>query len=346
VGCDAQDIEIMKAYQLTGQDGPDSLQLNEIAEPKPAPGQVLVRVRATSLNYRDLMVATGRYGAPVSLPLIPLSDGAGEIAAVGAGVTRWKEGDQVAGTFFQNWPTGPMLREAFQSALGGSLNGMLAEYVALSSEGVVAIPSHLSFEEAATLPCAALTAWHALVTKGKVSADQTVLLLGTGGVSIFALQFAKMHGARVIITSSSDEKLARAKSLGADETINYRTTPDWEKEVFLRTGKSGADHVIEVGGTDTFPKSLRALALEGTISVIGGVSGFVGNVPFGEILGKLALIRGIYVGSRDMFEAMNCAITRHRLKPAVDRIFPFSDARAAYRYQDSGAHFGKVVISI
>jgi NADPH:quinone reductase-like Zn-dependent oxidoreductase len=338
-------LETMKAYQLTGQNGPDSLQLNEIAEPKPAPGQVMVRVHATSLNYRDLMVADGRYGAPVSLPLIPLSDGAGEIAALGEGVTRWKEGDRVMGTFFQNWQTGPARPDIFHSALGGSLNGMLADYVALSSEGVVAIPPALSFEEAATLPCAALTAWHALVTKGEVSADQTVLLLGTGGVSIFALQFAKMHGARVIVTSSSEEKLRRAKFLGADETINYRTTPDWEKEVFRLTGKSGADHVIEVGGTDTFPKSLRALSLGGTISVIGGVSGFVSDVPLGEILGKLALIRGIYVGSRDMFEAMNRAITRHQLKPAVDRVFPFSDASAAYRYQESGAHFGKVVIS-
>ena len=184
------------------------------------------------------------------------------------------------------------------------------------------------------------------MTKGKVSADQTVLLLGTGGVSIFGLQFAKMHGARVIITSSSEEKLARAKSLGADETINYRATPDWEKEVFHLTGKSGADHVIEVGGTDTFPKSLRALSLGGTISVIGGVSGFTSDMPLGEILGKLALIRGIYVGSREMFETMNRAIARHQLKPAIDRVFPFSDAPAAYRYQESGAHLGKVVISV
>ena len=193
---------------------------------------MLVRVRATSLNYRDLMIATGRYGAGIPLPLIPLSDGAGEIVALGASVTQWKVGDRVAGTFFQNWQAGPIRREAFDSALGGSINGMLAKVVALSANGVIAIPSHLSFEEAATLPCAALTAWHALVTSGKVSAGQTVLLLGTGGVSIFALQFAKMHGARVILTSSSDAKLARAKALGADDTINYRTTPDWEKKCF------------------------------------------------------------------------------------------------------------------
>lgn len=336
----------MKAWQLSAQNGADALQLGDIAEPKPGSGQVLVRVRATSLNYRDLMVASGRYGAPVSLPLIPLSDGAGEIAAVGDGVTRWKIGDRVAGTFFQNWQTGPVRQEAFHAALGGALNGMLAEYVALSAEGVVAIPPHLSFEEAATLPCAALTAWHAVVTSGNVSADQTVLLLGTGGVSIFALQFAKLHGARVIITSSSDEKLARARSLGADETINYRATPAWDTEVFRLTAKAGVDHVFEVGGTDTFPKSLRALALGGTISVIGGVSGFAANVPLIDILGRSAHIRGIYVGNRDMFEAMNRAIARHQLKPAIDRVFPFTDAPAAYRYQESGAHFGKVVIRV
>ena len=336
----------MNAYQLTAPTGPDALKLNQLAEPKPAPGQILVRVRATSLNYRDLMVASGRYGPGVPLPLIPLSDGAGEIAGIGDGVTKWKIGDRVAGTFFQNWQTGPVRREAFDSALGGSINGMLAEFVALSTDGVIAIPPHLSFEEAATLPCAALTAWHALVTDGKISAGQTVLVLGTGGVSIFALQFAKMHGARVIVTSSCDAKLARAKTLGADATINYKVTPDWEKEVFRLTDKAGADHIVEVGGTDTFPRSLRAVAMGGTISVIGGVSGFTSDVALRDILGKSALIRGIFVGSHDMFAAMNRAIALHRLKPVIDRVFPFSDAAAAYRYQESGAHFGYVVIAV
>jgi NADPH:quinone reductase-like Zn-dependent oxidoreductase len=336
----------MKAWQLTAQNGVGALQLNEIAEPKAGRGQVVVRVRATSLNYRDLMVASGRYGGPVSLPLIPLSDGAGEVAAVGEGVARWKIGDRVAGTFFQTWHTGPVRREAFHAALGGSVNGMLAQYVALSAEGVVAFPPHLGFEEAATLPCAGLTAWHALVTAGRVSADQTVLVLGTGGVSIFALQFAKMHGARVVITSSSDDKLARARSLGADATINYRTTPDWEAEVFRLTAKAGVDHVVEVGGKDTLPKSLRALALGGTVSQIGGVTGFSSQVPLSDILSKCALVRGIYVGNRDMFEAMNQAVARHQLKPVIDRVFPFTEAPAAYRHQESGAHFGKVVISV
>ncbi len=337
----------MKAYQLTAPTGAGALKLNQLADPKPAPGQVLVRVRATSLNYRDLMVATGRYGGEIPLPLIPLSDGAGEIVSVGEGVSGWKVGDRVTGTFFQNWQAGPVRREAFASTLGGAINGMLAEYVALSADGVIAIPPHLSFAEAATLPCAAVTAWHALVSSGNVSAGQTVLLLGTGGVSIFALQFAKLHGARVIITSSSDEKLARARGLGADETINYRAMPDWEKEVFRLTDKAGADHVIEVGGTDTFPKSLRAVAMGGTISVIGGVSGFTTNeVALRDILSKSALIRGIFVGSREMFAAMNRAISQHQLKPAIDRTFPFSEVPAAYRHQESGAHFGKVVITV
>jgi NADPH:quinone reductase-like Zn-dependent oxidoreductase len=232
------------------------------------------------------------------------------------------------------------------TALGGALNGMLAEYVVLAESGVVAIPPHLNFEEAATLPCAALTAWQALVTRGNISADETVLLLGTGGVSIFALQFAKMHGARVIITSSSDEKLARAEALGADETINYRSTPDWEKEVFRLTGEAGVDQVVEVGGAGTFVKSLRSIAPGGQVHLVGGVSGFTGEVPLGEIIRKLVLVRGIYVGSCAMFEAMNRAITLHQTRPVVDRVFEFRDAPAAYQYQQSGKHFGKIVISI
>jgi NADPH:quinone reductase-like Zn-dependent oxidoreductase len=336
----------MKVWQLTATAGADALKLNDLPVPQPGPGQVLVRVRATSLNYRDLMVSTGAYGGAVPLPLIPLSDGAGEIAAVGAGVMDWKPGDRVAGTFFQNWPAGPLRREVFGTALGGAINGMLSEYVVLSAGGVVAVPAHLDFPEAATLPCAALTAWHALVTAGHVSAGQTVLVLGTGGVSLFALQFARLHGARVIITSGSDDKLARARQLGADETINYRTTPAWEKEVFRLTGKAGADHVVEVGGTDTFAKSLRAAALGGTISVIGGVSGFTSDVALTDILGKGLIIHGIYVGHRDMFLAMNRALAQSQLKPVIDRVFPLADAPAAYRHLANGAHFGKVVIAL
>jgi NADPH:quinone reductase-like Zn-dependent oxidoreductase len=335
----------MKVYQLTDTTGTDALKLVELPEPKPARGQVLVKVHASSLNYRDLLVSDGRYGK-VALPLIPLSDGAGEITAVGEGVTRWKTGDRVAGTFFQGWPGGPFQREMANTALGGALNGMLAEYVALSADGVIAIPSHLNFEEAATLPCAALTAWQALVFRGNISADETILLLGTGGVSIFALQFAKMHGARVIITSSSDEKLARAKTLGADEIINYRSTPDWEKEVFRLTGDAGVDQVVEVGGAGTFVKSLRSVRPGGQVHLVGGVSGFTGEVPLGEIIRKLVVVRGIYVGSRAMFEAMNRAVALHRTKPVIDRVFKFADASAAYKFQQSGQHFGKVVIAV
>lgn len=334
----------MKAYQLHGQAGPDSLRLVELPDPKPGQGQVVVRVRANALNYRDLMISDGRYGK-VHLPLIPLSDGAGEIVAVGEGVTRWKAGDRVAGTFFQGWGSGAYRREVMGTALGGALSGMLAELVVLSEEGVVAIPPHLSFEEAATLPCAGVTAWHALVERGNVTAADTVLLLGTGGVSIFALQIAKMHGARVIITSSSDEKLARAKALGADGTINYRTIPDWEEEVFRLTNKAGVDHVVEVGGTNTFPKSLRSLGIYGQVHVVGGVSGFTSDVPLREILGRLATINGIFVGSRAMFEALNRAIGLNKMKPVVDRVFPFAEAKEAYRYLQDGAHFGKVVVS-
>ena len=335
----------MKAYQLAATTGPDALRLVELQEPKPARGQVLVRVRATSLNFRDLMIVTGNYGK-VELPRIPLSDGAGEIVAVGKGVTHWKTGDRVTGTFFQGWQSGPCEPRAARTALGGDLDGMLAEYVALSEDGVIAIPPHLSFEEAATLPCAALTAWHALVVHGNVSADETVLLLGTGGVSIFGLLFAKMHGARAIVTSGSDEKLARAQKLGADETINYRSIPNWEEEVFRLTDKTGVDHVIEVGGKDTLARSLRSIKLGGQIHLIGGVSGFTSDVPLGDIIRKLAIVRGVFVGSRAMFEAMNLALTRHQTKPAVDRVFKFADAPAAYQYLQSGKHFGKVVITV
>lgn len=334
---------VMKAFQLHGQSGPDSLRLVEIPDPRPGPGQVLIQVRANSLNYRDLMIADGRYGK-INLPLIPLSDGAGEIVGVGPGVTRWQAGDRVAGTFFQGWSSGTYRREILGSALGGARGGLLAEFVVLSEDGVVGIPPQLSFAEAATLPCAGVTAWHALVERGRVGAHETVLLLGTGGVSLFALQIARLHGARTIITSGSDEKLARARALGADATINYRTTPDWDEEVFRLTHQQGVDHVVEVGGTGTFPKSLRALAANGQVHVVGGVSGFTSDVPLREILGRLATINGIFVGSREMFEAFNRGIIQNGLKPVIDRIFPFADAPAAYRHLQSGAHFGKVVI--
>lgn len=335
----------MKAYHLISDSGIDGLKRVEIEQPTAGAGEVLVRVRATSLNYRDRMLVSGQYGASPNLPLIPLSDGAGEIVAVGPGVSRWRQGDRVAGCFFQDWDKGTFTPEVAATALGGARNGMLAEYVVLSEKGVVEIPPHLSYEEAATLPCAGVTAWHALVTLGRVTAGERVLLLGTGGVSSFGLHFAKMNGARVIITSSSDEKLEKARALGADFGINYRSTPDWEQEVLRITGGEGVHHALEVGGQETFPKVLQSIAIEGQVSIIGGVSGFTGELAFGEFLARAATIKGIYVGSREMFRAMNCAIIQHKMKPVIDRVFAFDEAIDAFRHFAGESHFGKVVIS-
>ncbi|MDM9384770.1 NAD(P)-dependent alcohol dehydrogenase [Chlorogloeopsis sp. ULAP01] len=334
----------MKVYELQSNAGIDALILVTRAETKPQPGQVLIRVKATSLNYRDLMVAQGSYGSGLKYPLIPMSDGAGEVIAVGEGVTRVKVGDRVAGIFFQEWIDGQLNRQKMKSDLGAGIDGMLAEYVVLHQDGLVILPEHLSYEEGATLPCASVTAWHALVTKGNIKAGEIVLLLGTGGVSMFALQFAKIHGARVIITSSSDEKLARAKELGADETINYKTNPDWEKKVYELSDRTGVDHVVEVGGAGTLPKSLQAVRIAGRISLIGVLSGMGAEVDPLPILFKSLTVQGIYVGSREMFEAMNQIIAQHQIKPVIDRIFSFAEAQEAYRYLQSGSHFGKVVI--
>jgi NADPH:quinone reductase-like Zn-dependent oxidoreductase len=336
----------MKAYQIISDIGPEGLQQVELPTPVAGAGEVLIQVRATSLNYRDHMIVSGQYGGTPALPLIPLSDGAGEVVEVGPGVTQWAVGDRVAGCFFQDWERGAYTRPVGGSALGGALDGMLAERVVLRENGLVAIPPHLSFAEAATLPCAALTAWQALVTLGRVAAGQTVLLLGTGGVSTFGLLIAKMNGARVIITSSSDEKLEQAKRLGADEGINYRSTPEWHREVRRLTDGAGADHILEIGGQDTFARSQQSLALHGRLSIIGGVSGFTGELSFIEILGRMATVQGIFVGSRDMFLAMNQAISLHRMKPPIDRVFPFDQTPEAYRHLASGGHFGKIVIAM
>jgi NADPH:quinone reductase-like Zn-dependent oxidoreductase len=336
----------MKVYELQSNAGIDALKLVERPEPEPKAGQVLIRVRATSLNYRDLIVAQGTYGSGQKYPLIPMSDGAGEVVAVGEGVTRVKVGDRVAGIFFQNWIYGQLTRQKMKSDLGGGIDGMLAEYVVLHQDGLVVLPNHISYEEGATLPCAAVTAWHAVVTKGNVGAGETVLLLSTGGVSIFALQFAKIHGARVIITSSSNEKLARAKELGADETINYKITPDWEKQVYELSDRTGVDHVVEVGGAGTLPKSLQAVRIGGHISLIGVLSGRGEQVDPLPILFKSLTVQGIYVGSREIFEDMNQAIAQHQIKPVIDRVFGFNEAQQAYAYLQSAAHFGKVVIQV
>ncbi|QLE58778.1 NAD(P)-dependent alcohol dehydrogenase [Nostoc sp. TCL26-01] len=336
----------MKVYEITSGTGIDALTLTDRPEPKLGLGQVLVKVRATSLNYRDLLVVEGAYGSGQKYPIIPLSDGAGDVVAVGEGVTQVKIGDRVAGSFFQDWISGILTREKMKSALGGAIDGMLAEYVVLHQDGLVVLPDHLGYSAGATLPCAAVTAWHSLVTKGNIAAGDTVLLLGTGGVSIFALQFAKIYGARVIITSGSDAKLAQAKQLGADETINYKTTPDWEKKVYELTNRTGADHVIEVGGTGTLSKSLQAVRIGGRVSLIGVLSGTGNAIDPMPILYKSLTVQGIYVGSREMFVAMNQAIAQHQLQSIIDRIFPFAEAQAAYHYLKSAAHFGKVVIEL
>jgi NADPH:quinone reductase-like Zn-dependent oxidoreductase len=336
----------MRAFELQKTGGVEGWVQVERPEPRPGPGQALVRIRAVSLNYRDLFIAMGKYPGNRPLPLIPTSDGAGEVVAVGAGVTRVKPGDRVAPTFFQTWTDGPRTPEKTANALGGSVDGVLAEYVAVDAEGLAHLPEHLTFEDGATLPCAAVTAWNSLVPEGGLKPGQTVLAQGTGGVSIFALQFARALGARVIITSSQDEKLERARTLGADGTLNYKKHPNWEEKVLELTGGQGVDHVLEVGGAETFPRSIRATRPGGHISLIGMLSGGFAK-PDPALIGPKKLdVQGTYVGSRAMFEAMNAVIARHGLKPVIDRVFPFEQAREALSHMQAGAHFGKLVIKV
>ena len=336
----------MKAYEIRDGFGLDNLVACERPDPTPGPFQVRVRVQATSLNQRDLMMVEGRYNPRQKLPLIPNSDGAGRVDAVGSGVTRVKVGDRVMGVFSQAWLAGAPSRAAQTRTLGGPLDGALADTMLLHEDGVVLTPAHLSDEEAATLPCAAVTAWSALVTYGGLKAGDTVLVQGTGGVSIFGLQLARMLGARVILTSSRDDKLEKARALGAHEVINYVTTPDWDKAARALTGGMGVDHVVEVGGAGTFEKSLRAVRVGGTVSVIGVLSGGAGTVPLTPILMQNLRVQGILVGHREGVEAMNRALALHGIHPVVDRVFPFAEARAAFEYLKSGAHFGKVVVRV
>jgi NADPH:quinone reductase-like Zn-dependent oxidoreductase len=336
----------MKGYQIRSAGGIDAIRSLELPDPEPKPGQVLVRMRAASLNFRDLIVTQGGYARNDRCPVVPLSDGAGEVIGVGDGVTRFQPGDRVVNCFFEDWESGEVTEEQFRTARGGGIDGVLAEQVVFSERALLPIPDHLSFEQAATLPCAAVTAWQALVTRGGIQAGDTILTLGTGGVSIFALQLAKLHGATVIITSSSDEKLERARQFGADETINYRTTADWEVAVRRLTGDRGVDNVIELGGPGTLAKSLASARLGGRVSMIGVLTGVEGAVnPLPALFNRLT-IDGIYVGSRSMFEAMKRAITANRLEPVIDRVFGFGEALDAYRYLQKANHFGKVVIRI
>ena len=335
----------MRAYRLHEFAGPDAYRLEELASPTPGPGQVLIKIKAVSLNYRDLMISRGVYNPKLRLPLIPLSDGAGEVAVTGAGVIRFKPGDRVAATFMPTWVGGHLDDTKARCTLGGDVDGVLAEEVVMPEEGLVSIPEHLSFEEAATLPCAAVTAWHALVVGGSIKPGDTVLTLGTGGVSIFALQLARMAGARVIATSSQDEKLQRLSELGAAELINYKAIPDWDKQVHKLTGGVGVDQIVEVGGAGTLPRSIRAIRRGGYIALIGVLSG-LGEVNPMPILMKSIRVQGIFVGSRAMFEAMNQAIRVNQLRPVIDRVFPFEEAVTALKHMEGGNHFGKVVIRV
>jgi len=335
----------MHAYRIHEFGGPETLKRDDLPTPTPGPGEVLIKVKAVSLNYRDLLISKGHYNPKLPLPRIPLSDGAGEVTATGPGATRFKPGDRVAACFMPAWTAGPIDDSKARSALGGEIDGTLAEEVVMPEEGLVSIPDHLSFEEAATLPCAAVTAWHALVDSGGIKPGDTVLTLGTGGVSIFALQFAKLAGARVIATSSHDEKLSRLREMGASAVINYKTTPEWDRQALALTQGRGVDHVVEVGGAGTLPRSFRAVRRGGHIALIGVLSG-VGDANPMPILMKGIRVQGIFVGSRTMFEAMNRAITVSQLHPVIDRVFEFQDVLAAFKHLESGSHFGKVVVRI
>jgi NADPH:quinone reductase-like Zn-dependent oxidoreductase len=336
----------MRLYKIGKLGSLDALELKEAEAPRPGAGQVVVRIRACALNHRDLKIISGKYTSVALKPgAIPLSDGAGAVAAVGPDVTRWKVGDRVAPIFVQRWLGGDLLPEYMPSALGGPSDGVLAESIVMSQEGLVRIPSHMSFEQAATLPCAAVTAWNAALVKGALQPGHTVVTLGTGGVSLFTAQFALMTGARVIATTGSDEKIERLRKLGVSEVINYRTTPDWDVRVRELTGGRGAGLVVEVGGPGSLARSIGAIRHCGHVSVVGNLAG-KSTIDPGALFAKRASMCGIQVGSRDMFEAMNRAIEVAKLEPVIDRVFDFAETRAAYEYLASGQHFGKVVIRI
>jgi len=338
----------MKQIRLyPGRPLQQALELCETARPEPAAGQVLVRMRAASLNFRDLIVAQGAYpGTSKDRGLIPLSDGAGEVVATGDGVSRWKPGDRVIANFFQGWLDGQFQSTHMQSALGGGIDGVLAEYQVFAQAALAPIPAHLSFEQAATLPCAALTAWHALFERAPLLPGETVLVLGTGGVSIFALQLARMAGANVIATSSSDDKLERVAALGASGLVNYRKQPQWEQAVLELTQGRGVDQVIEVGGAGTLTRSLSAARTGGRISLIGRLTGIDDRIDPRPIMAKGLTVYGIYVGSVAMLERMMRGIETSGLTPIVDRSFTIEQTGQAYAHLESGKHFGKVVITI
>jgi NADPH:quinone reductase-like Zn-dependent oxidoreductase len=335
----------MRAWQLTGDLSIGGLKLNSYPGPEPGPGQVVLRVKAVSLNFRDLLVIKGLYTRKLPFPLTICSDAAGEIAAVGAGVTRVKPGDRVCGIFMPRWLAGPCTETAARSARGAFEPGVLADQVVMSEEAVVPTPAHLSDAEAATLPCTGVTAWNALVEQGSLRAGETVLVQGTGGVSISALQLAKAAGARVVATTSSEAKADRLRSLGAAEVVNYLDTPDWDDAVKKKSGP--VDQIIEIGGAGTFNRSLKLVKMGGYIALIGNRAAASEETPnLTTALMKGVRVQGIFVGSRQMFEDLNRTIALHSIRPVVDRRFAFDDTQAALSYFETGSHFGKVVIEL
>lgn len=336
----------MKAMAIQGAYGLENLKPEERDVPKPGPGEVVLKMHAASLNYRDLATVSGMFGGSYPLPLVPLSDGCGEVVEVGEGVTRVKTGDIAAPSFFQKWISGPPVLEGLATSMGGPIDGCAQEYMCLSEEALSKAPANLSPEEVACLPCAGLTAWRALVVEGGIKAGDIVLVQGTGGVSIFALQFAKACGATVIATSSSDEKLERAKALGADYLINYKATPDWATEARKLTAGRGVDHVVEVGGAETFQQSIMAARLGGHIAVIGLLSGMMKDLNVAAIFSQNLKISGITVGSRAHFEDMARAIEVSDIHPVIDKRYGLEEAVPALQMMASGGHFGKIALNI
>lgn len=333
----------MKALEIQ-QYGLDGLKLAPRTARTPGHGEVRVRMRTASLNYRDLLTVLGVYGPSYKLPLVPLSDGCGEVVETGPGVTALKAGDRVTTLFFRDWLAGRPEPQLLGTALGGLIDGCAAEEITLPAHALFQPPAHLSDLEAATLPCAGLTAWRALMTEGQLTAGETVLVQGTGGVSIFALQFAKAAGAEVIVTSSSNDKLARAKAMGADHLLNYKETTSWAKRVREITGGRGVEHVVEVGGAGTLGESLRAIRTGGHISVIGVLSGPSKDLMLAHVIGANARIIGISVGSRENYAEMCRGVALHKIKPVVDKVYPFEDARAAFEAMQGQGHFGKICL--
>ncbi|REK75051.1 zinc-dependent alcohol dehydrogenase family protein [Paenibacillus paeoniae] len=335
----------MKAYVIQGGFGLDHVTEADLPIPSPARGEVLIRMKAVSLNARDIGVIDGFYNPELSEPLIPVSDGVGEVIALGEQAGKFQVGERVSPIFTQSWKSGEATRENWITSLGSPLQGLLAEYVVFPEEGLVRVPEHLTDIEAATLPCAGVTAWHAIVEEGKVKEGDTIVVQGTGGVSLFALQFAKLQGAKVIVTSSSDIKLARAKALGADYGIHYKDTEQWDEAVLTYTEGRGADHIVDLGGGTTLNRSISALRVGGQISMIGILSGAsVDSLAIVPAILRRARLQAINVGSRDMFERMNAAIAYHQLRPVVDTVYPFTQALEALSHLAKGSYFGKLAI--